>query len=102
MHGAAVIDDSLLVAMSRDSLERVWAPKAAGAVRLHEASLARQLDWWVGVLLRSFLARLARAGGVCQRKRLARCPDGLAQCDSGYPPPRSTGDRGRRWAWRAR
>ncbi len=37
-----------VIAMSRESLERVWAPKATGAVRLHEASLARQLDWWVG------------------------------------------------------
>ena len=48
VHGAAVIDDSLLVAMSRESLERVWTPKAAGALRLHEASLTRNLDWWVG------------------------------------------------------
>ena len=48
VHGAAVLDDSLLVAMSRESLERVWAPKAAGALRLHEATLTRALDWWVG------------------------------------------------------
>jgi len=48
VHGAAVIDDSLLVTMSRQSLERVWAPKAVGAVRLHEASVTRALDWWVG------------------------------------------------------
>ena len=48
VHAAAVIDDSLMVAMSRKSLERVWAPKAAGAVRLHEASATRALDWWVG------------------------------------------------------
>lgn len=48
VHGAAVIDDNLLVAMSRESLERVWAPKAAGALRMHEATLTRALDWWVG------------------------------------------------------
>jgi phthiocerol/phenolphthiocerol synthesis type-I polyketide synthase D len=48
IHGAAVIDDSPLVAMSKESLERVWAPKAAGASRLHEASRTRNLDWWVG------------------------------------------------------
>jgi phthiocerol/phenolphthiocerol synthesis type-I polyketide synthase D len=48
VHAAAVIDDSLMIAMSRDSLERVWAPKAAGAARLHEATLSRELDWWVG------------------------------------------------------
>jgi phthiocerol/phenolphthiocerol synthesis type-I polyketide synthase D len=34
--------------MSRQSLERVWAPKAIGALRLHEATLTRALDWWVG------------------------------------------------------
>jgi phthiocerol/phenolphthiocerol synthesis type-I polyketide synthase D len=48
VHGAAVIDDGLIIAMTRESLERVWAPKAIGAVRLHEASAGRQLDWWTG------------------------------------------------------
>jgi phthiocerol/phenolphthiocerol synthesis type-I polyketide synthase D len=48
VHCAAVIDDSLLVAMSKESLERVWTPKAVGAVRLHEACVTRALDWWVG------------------------------------------------------
>ena len=48
VHGAAVIDDGLVIAMSRESLERVWAPKAIGAVRLHEVSATRKLDWWAG------------------------------------------------------
>ena len=48
VHGAAVIDDNLLVAMSRESLDRVWAPKAVGALRLHQATLDVELDWWVG------------------------------------------------------
>ena len=48
VHGAAVIDDSLVLSMSRESLERVWAPKAAGALRMHQASVGRELDWWVG------------------------------------------------------
>ncbi|HEY1439734.1 MAG TPA: type I polyketide synthase, partial [Mycobacterium sp.] len=48
IHSAAVIDDNLVATLSRESLERVWAPKASGALRLHEATSARQLDWWVG------------------------------------------------------
>jgi phthiocerol/phenolphthiocerol synthesis type-I polyketide synthase D len=48
LHGAAVIDDSLVVSMSKESLARVWAPKATGALRMHEASAGRDLDWWVG------------------------------------------------------
>ncbi|OBF27071.1 polyketide synthase [Mycobacterium sp. ACS1612] len=48
VHSAAVIDDQIVAALSRESLERVWAPKAAGAVRLHGATARRQLDWWVG------------------------------------------------------
>ena len=48
VHSAAVIDDGLVATFSRDSLDRVWAPKAAGALRLHEATASRQLDWWVG------------------------------------------------------
>jgi phthiocerol/phenolphthiocerol synthesis type-I polyketide synthase D len=47
IHSAAVIDDGLLAALSRESLHRVWAPKAAGALRLHEVTAQRQLDWWV-------------------------------------------------------
>jgi len=47
VHSAAVLDDGLLATLSRKSLERVWAPKAAGALRLHEATAARKLDWWV-------------------------------------------------------
>ena len=31
-----------------EGMERVWAPKVAGALRLHAATATRQLDWWVG------------------------------------------------------
>ncbi|BBY15897.1 type I polyketide synthase [Mycolicibacterium litorale] len=48
IHAAAVIDDQLVTGLSRQALERVWAPKATGALRLHEATADRQLDWWVG------------------------------------------------------
>jgi len=48
VHSAAVIDDQIVAALSRDSLERVWAPKAAGGLRLHAATAGRELDWWVG------------------------------------------------------
>jgi phthiocerol/phenolphthiocerol synthesis type-I polyketide synthase D len=47
VHSAAVIDDGLVAALSRESLERVWAPKAAGALRLHEVTAKGHLDWWV-------------------------------------------------------
>ncbi|MGV0625812.1 type I polyketide synthase [Mycolicibacter minnesotensis] len=48
IHGAAVIDDQIVVGIDRETLDRVWAPKAVGALRLHQASLAADLDWWVG------------------------------------------------------
>lgn len=48
VHGAAVIEDSLVFSMTRESLERVWAPKAAGALRMHHASAGCELDWWLG------------------------------------------------------
>lgn len=48
VHAAAVIDDGLVTTLSRESLDRVWAPKAEGALRLHEVTASRQLDWWVG------------------------------------------------------
>jgi phthiocerol/phenolphthiocerol synthesis type-I polyketide synthase D len=48
VHAAGVLDDGLVVALSREGLERVWAAKAAGALRLHQATVNRDLDWWVG------------------------------------------------------
>jgi phthiocerol/phenolphthiocerol synthesis type-I polyketide synthase D len=48
VHSAAVIDDGLVTGLSKESLDRVWAPKATGALRLHEATASRHLDWWVG------------------------------------------------------
>ena len=48
IHAAAVLDDELVAGLTEDSLGRIWAPKAVGAVRLHEATTDRVLDWWVG------------------------------------------------------
>lgn len=48
VHSAAVIDDQIVVGLGRENLERVWAPKATGALRLHAATADRELDWWVG------------------------------------------------------
>ncbi|GFG69355.1 phthiocerol/phenolphthiocerol synthesis polyketide synthase type I PpsD [Mycolicibacter senuensis] len=51
VHGAAVIDDQIVVGIDHDTLERVWTPKATGALRLHEATVGepgQDLDWWVG------------------------------------------------------
>ncbi len=52
IHSAAVLDDQLVSGLTKESLATIWAPKAAGAVRLHqalqEAGADRQLDWWVG------------------------------------------------------
>ena len=48
MHSAVVLDDQIVAGLSQDSLERVWAPKAIGALRLHDATVGQELDWWVG------------------------------------------------------
>ncbi|OBH82978.1 type I polyketide synthase [Mycobacterium sp. E2989] len=48
LHAAAVLDDSLVFSMTKDSVERVWAPKVIGALRLHQASTNCELDWWLG------------------------------------------------------
>ncbi|MEB3021825.1 SDR family NAD(P)-dependent oxidoreductase, partial [[Mycobacterium] crassicus] len=48
VHAAGVLGDGLVTAVTRDSLESVWSAKAVGAARLHAATAAHQLDWWVG------------------------------------------------------
>jgi phthiocerol/phenolphthiocerol synthesis type-I polyketide synthase D len=48
VHAAGVTGDGLVAALTKEGMERVWTPKAAGALRLHAATASRQLDWWVG------------------------------------------------------
>ncbi|QZA05890.1 SDR family NAD(P)-dependent oxidoreductase [Mycolicibacter heraklionensis] len=48
VHAAGVLGDGLVTAVSRESLESVWSAKAVGAARLHAATAATPLDWWVG------------------------------------------------------
>jgi phthiocerol/phenolphthiocerol synthesis type-I polyketide synthase D len=48
IHAAGVTGDGIVAALTRDGMEQVWAPKVAGALRLHTATSNRQLDWWVG------------------------------------------------------
>jgi phthiocerol/phenolphthiocerol synthesis type-I polyketide synthase D len=48
MHSAVVLDDQIVAGLSQDSLERVWSPKAIGALRLHSVTTDIDLDWWVG------------------------------------------------------
>ncbi len=51
MHSAVVLDDQIVAGLSQDSLERVWAPKAIGALRLHAVTsgpVGNELDWWLG------------------------------------------------------
>ncbi|GJF17980.1 phthiocerol/phenolphthiocerol synthesis polyketide synthase type I PpsD [Mycolicibacterium cyprinidarum] len=48
IHSAAVLEDEIFVGLTRESLDTIWAPKAAGALRLHEVTTDLDLDWWVG------------------------------------------------------
>jgi phthiocerol/phenolphthiocerol synthesis type-I polyketide synthase D len=48
VHGAGVTGDGLVTALTREGMQRVWAPKVAGALRLNAATTTRELDWWVG------------------------------------------------------
>jgi phthiocerol/phenolphthiocerol synthesis type-I polyketide synthase D len=48
VHGAGVTGDGLVTALTREGMQRVWAPKVAGALQLNAATTTRELDWWVG------------------------------------------------------
>ncbi|HUB57494.1 MAG TPA: type I polyketide synthase [Mycobacterium sp.] len=48
VHAAGVTGDGLVTALTPEGMQRVWAPKVAGALRLHIATVGRELDWWVG------------------------------------------------------
>ena len=48
VHAAGVTGEGLVAALTCEGMQRVWAPKVAGALRLHAATATRELDWWVG------------------------------------------------------
>ena len=47
VHAAMVIEDALLRDLERDQLHRVLAPKICGAWHLHQATLDRELDFFI-------------------------------------------------------
>jgi acyl transferase domain-containing protein/acyl carrier protein len=47
VHAAAVLDDGLLASLTSERLERVLAPKADGALHLHELTAGLELDAFV-------------------------------------------------------
>ncbi|WP_063736571.1 type I polyketide synthase [Kitasatospora aureofaciens] len=47
VHAAMVLDDAAVSNITDEQLERVWHPKVTGARRLHEATAAVPLDWFV-------------------------------------------------------
>lgn len=46
LHAAAVVEDAVLGNITTDLVARCWAPKAAGAWNLHEATAGQPLDWF--------------------------------------------------------
>src|SRR5262249_14109532 len=47
VHAAGLFADALVDGITPADLSRVWAPKVAGAWRLHEATEHADLDWFV-------------------------------------------------------
>ncbi|MGR6914111.1 SDR family NAD(P)-dependent oxidoreductase [[Actinomadura] parvosata] len=84
IHAAGVLDDRLVADLDAGSLERVWAAKADGGLRLHEATKALDLDWWVAFssaagLLGSpgqaaYAAANAWLDGLCELRRAEGLP----------------------------
>ncbi len=76
VHSAAVLDDELVSGLTRESLAAIWAPKAAGALHLHQATADRQLDWWAGF---SSMASLLGSPGQLSYACANAWVDALAQ-----------------------
>ncbi|WP_078657941.1 type I polyketide synthase [Streptomyces rimosus] len=60
VHAAMDLKDATATGIDAQLLEKVWRPKAHGAWRLHEATGARELDWWV--LFSSFTSTVGSPG----------------------------------------
>jgi len=71
-----VLDDELVAGLTKDSLDRIWAPKAVGALRLHQATLDRELDFWTGF---SSVASLLGSPGQLSYACANACLDALVE-----------------------
>ncbi|ATL87454.1 type I polyketide synthase [Streptomyces malaysiensis] len=60
VHCAMVLDDAAVANIREDQLHRVWAPKATGAWRLHQATEGHRLDWFA--VYSSMASLLGNAG----------------------------------------
>ena len=76
IHSAAVLDDELVAGLTKESLDRIWGPKAVGALRLHQATADRELDWWTGF---SSVASLLGSPGQVSYACANACLDALAE-----------------------
>ena len=47
LHAAGVVDDATFLRVDPERLSRQWRPKTVGTWRLHQATLAHEVDWWV-------------------------------------------------------
>ncbi|MFB4271151.1 SDR family NAD(P)-dependent oxidoreductase [Nonomuraea sp. GTA35] len=84
IHAAGVLDDRLIADLDPGSLERVWAAKVDGGLRLHEATKSLDLDWWVafssaaGMLgspgQAAYAAANAWLDGLCELRRADGLP----------------------------
>lgn len=61
-HLAGMLDDRSMIEMTAESVEKVFAPKASGALNLHKASLHLPLDYFV--MLSSTSSTLGNPGQV--------------------------------------
>ena len=76
IHAAAVLDDGILLQLTRERFRGVMAPKVAGAWNLHKLTAHRQLDFFV---LFSSLASLMGSPGQANYAAGNAFLDGLAQ-----------------------
>jgi phthiocerol/phenolphthiocerol synthesis type-I polyketide synthase C len=47
LHSAMVLDDEIVLNISDSAARRVFTPKVAGSWRLHQATAALDVDWWL-------------------------------------------------------
>lgn len=63
LHAAAVIEDTAVVDLSDELIERDWAPKVYGAWNLHTATVDQPLDWFCSFSSTAALVGSPRKGG---------------------------------------
>lgn len=97
VHSAMVLADEIVLSMTDSAARRVFAPKVTGSWRLHVATAARDVDWWLTFSSAAALLGTPGQGAPRRRQLVGRRPGRASALGRTSRCRDQLGPVGRRW-----